>query len=328
MKRTNFIVSLFLIFLMAFMVALFDSDPFTYSNSKAFAEDAKHPEEQKPLYHAGSWRGRVIDADTKQPIEGTVVAAIWYREYDTRLTIFKDFHEAKEVLTDKDGYFEIPAYTETGETKDSWRKPQLPGTEGPIEFFVIGPVIKEPEFIIYKPTFNYYPAKVESIIFAIGPSVVEYQEVYTEKISGKEVTYLRKSTKNFPEGLVYAGAGCLPVMEKLEKKANFRFDSVFLQMDNAREKIKKLDIPMDCPKKAEPIPISLPGYKYDIESPLKKGGYVVIGLSKPASQEEQLKAIPKEPVDVSPDKLPILFRLIKEEKEKIKIPEEPKGLKR
>ena len=76
------------------------------------------------LYSGGPWRGRVIDADTKQPIEGAVVALVWNRVYDCGVGRYPYFQEAREVLTDKTGSFEIPAYVEK-RSKSFWRLKDL-----------------------------------------------------------------------------------------------------------------------------------------------------------------------------------------------------------
>jgi hypothetical protein len=57
------------------------------------------------------YRGKVIDADTKEPIEGAVVVAVWTREAPTFPTgedvVFK---KARETVTDKNGEFSIKPY--------------------------------------------------------------------------------------------------------------------------------------------------------------------------------------------------------------------------
>lgn len=264
-------------------------------------------EQQEPLYYGGPWKGRVIDAETKLPIEGAVVAAIWYREYDTRFTTPTYVHKAKEVLTGKEGYFEIPAYMETGEGKENWRKP---------EFYISGPIIRDPQFIIYKPGYNPFPNAVELVIYATKPFYIEYPEFYKAIVSGEKVTLSRKKSKSFPEGLVYSGIGCFKVMKKFWEKADFKTSSVFVQMDNAIERIKRLDVPLDCPKKqSEPLPDFVPGHKYELKNPLKKGGYVLVELSRATDEKEGLNIVPEEPWRVEPEKLPILFRYIKEGRE-------------
>lgn len=59
----------------------------------------------------GPWKGKIIDIETKEPIEGAVVLAVWERVYRTPAGASSYFYEAKEVLTDKEGRFEIPSYT-------------------------------------------------------------------------------------------------------------------------------------------------------------------------------------------------------------------------
>jgi hypothetical protein len=58
----------------------------------------------------GPWKGRIVDIETKEPIEGAVVVAVWERVYGTPAGPNSYFYEAKEVVTDKEGRFEIPAY--------------------------------------------------------------------------------------------------------------------------------------------------------------------------------------------------------------------------
>lgn len=52
---------------------------------------------------AATFKGRVIDADTKQPIEGAVVVASWREERATPTGPTTRFKDVKESLTDKNG---------------------------------------------------------------------------------------------------------------------------------------------------------------------------------------------------------------------------------
>lgn len=63
------------------------------------------------VYGVGPWKGRIIDIETKELLEGAVVLAVWERVYRTPAGDNSYFYNAKEVLTDKEGRFEIPAYT-------------------------------------------------------------------------------------------------------------------------------------------------------------------------------------------------------------------------
>lgn len=63
------------------------------------------------IYCESAFQGKVIDAETKEPIEGAVVVAIYnVREYGIAES-GSSTADAKEVLTDKSGSFYIPPHT-------------------------------------------------------------------------------------------------------------------------------------------------------------------------------------------------------------------------
>lgn len=80
----------------------------------------------------GPWKGRIIDMETKEPLEGAVVLAVWERVYRTPAGPNSYFYNAKEVLTDKEGRFEIPSYK-------------------PINLLPIISYMRGPYFTIFKP---------------------------------------------------------------------------------------------------------------------------------------------------------------------------------
>lgn len=104
---------------------------------------------------AGPWKGKVIDAETKEPIEGAVVLAVWDRNYRTPTGGSSYFYEAKEVLTDKEGRFEIPSYT-------------------PINLLPLISYIEGPFFTIFKPGYGSLPMGLWN--FFTG-AVVESKEI-------------------------------------------------------------------------------------------------------------------------------------------------------
>jgi hypothetical protein len=60
-------------------------------------------------YAKGPWKGKVIDAETKQPIEGAVVVAVWEKELRGPAGGETRFLDAVETVTNKDGEFNIPS---------------------------------------------------------------------------------------------------------------------------------------------------------------------------------------------------------------------------
>lgn len=81
---------------------------------------------------AGPWRGKIIDIETKEPLEGVVVLAVWQRAYRTPAGDNTYFYKAKEVLSDKEGKFEISSYR-------------------PINMLPLISYIKGPYFTFFKP---------------------------------------------------------------------------------------------------------------------------------------------------------------------------------
>jgi hypothetical protein len=90
------------------------------------------------IFHKPEYKGKIIDAETQEPIEDVVVVAV----YNTHTIIggpaggYSSVVKVKETLTDKTGEFLIPSYTT-----------------------IMSPNSKEyyTEFIIYKPGYASYP---------------------------------------------------------------------------------------------------------------------------------------------------------------------------
>ena len=89
------------------------------------------------IYSKPEFKGKVIDAETKEPIEGAVVVAVYSKQAiriapeSVGITI-----NVKETLTDKNGNFHIPSYT-TIIDPFSWSK--------------------EVTLIIFKPSYGSFP---------------------------------------------------------------------------------------------------------------------------------------------------------------------------
>ncbi len=67
-----------------------------------------------PLYSKPEFRGRAVDAETKQPIEGAVVVVLYYKRSTFDLNpggTSSYVFSAKETLTDNKGEFYFPSYS-------------------------------------------------------------------------------------------------------------------------------------------------------------------------------------------------------------------------
>jgi hypothetical protein len=55
----------------------------------------------------GPYEGKVVDADSGDPIQGAVVLGVWYRIHPNVAGWNSEFYDAVETLTDKNGEFHI-----------------------------------------------------------------------------------------------------------------------------------------------------------------------------------------------------------------------------
>ena len=126
--------------------------------------------------------GRVIDFETKEPIEGAVVVAYWYERMaapaggDTRL------NEVKETLTDMDGAWSI-----TGPEEESG---------DPYYSYATGTYyIQHPRFIVFKPGYCPWPKgfSIDTCRGKIKPGgagkVAEGENVELSKLSEEAVRF-------------------------------------------------------------------------------------------------------------------------------------------
>lgn len=59
------------------------------------------------IQYEGTYRGRIVDADTGAPIENVVVLGTWSRVYPNAAGASHKFYDARETVTDKNGEFSI-----------------------------------------------------------------------------------------------------------------------------------------------------------------------------------------------------------------------------
>lgn len=133
-----------------------------------------------PAVAAGPWKGKIIDIETKEPLEGAVVLAVWERVYRTPAGPNSYFYDAKEVVTDKEGRFEIQAYT-------------------PINLLPIISYMRGPYFTFFKPgylslsRYNYgafflegtkeAPVELPEMgkVFRLAPGIIELPRLKTKE---------------------------------------------------------------------------------------------------------------------------------------------------
>jgi len=116
------------------------------------------------MYTGGPYRGQLLDAETRQPLEGAVVLFYWERDvYGGAGGPVAFFLEAKEVLTDKEGRFYVPWFIGT--------------SLNPLS------VVREPKSIFYYPGYGSERAEVTPTggrLFQ-DPTVVLMRKLRTRK---------------------------------------------------------------------------------------------------------------------------------------------------
>ncbi len=88
------------------------------------------------IFHKPAFQGKVIDAETKEPIEGAVAVAVYTKKTIGIAESYTVIIDVKETLTDKNGEFHFPSYTTITQPL-SW------------EYVT--------DFIIYKPGYGNFP---------------------------------------------------------------------------------------------------------------------------------------------------------------------------
>ncbi len=121
------------------------------------------------LYADGPYHGKVIDKETKEPIEGTAVLAVWWKRTAMIGHPMESVHDAQEVVTDSDGNFTIPGAST----------------------FSLNPFsrIDEPKFTIFKPGYKAYYGLLVPFVYDVptglyekdGKMIVELQELKTRE---------------------------------------------------------------------------------------------------------------------------------------------------
>lgn len=226
------------------------------------------------IYYESGFKGKVIDAETFDPIEGAVVVATYNVTILGPLESGSGTADVQETLTDSNGEFHISSNI----------------------FFYLWPFTlggQETRFIIFKPGYGTYPGYHSFLIYPV-----------------KEKMYESKKEEALPiikdiEGIVFEKI----MTKKDERKLYYeKFGgnvSPFIPLKNSFEKVHNMDLPFDADVlKAEEIWTSH-------REPFKT--YPVIGLPKLKTYEERKMAAPS-PVDIKHWKQKQFIKLLNEDR--------------
>ena len=149
------------------------------------------------VYASGPYRGRVIDAETRQPLVGVVVLAIWYREVPVAPHgPAVDYHDSIELLTDDSGEFTVPEKT---------------------HFTLIGK-IREPRLVIYYPGYAAYPSmKARPQGKEVG-AAYEQKVFHVELMKSKTLEERRTNVRDLPVSISDIPDDKMPNLVRLVNK--------------------------------------------------------------------------------------------------------------
>ena len=118
--------------------------------------------------HAADTRyhGRVIDAESKAPIQGAVVVVVWLTYPRISMDGVGSFHEAREVLTDATGGFSVDATP-----RINWNPFKV--------------VREPPALVVFKPGYGRYP---EIYGTTSWPNLVPIEQIHDAVHDKREVT--------------------------------------------------------------------------------------------------------------------------------------------
>jgi len=147
-------------------------------------------------FAGGPWRGKVIEAETKKPIEGAAVVAVWYSE--TRLNPAGSSPtplKVEETVTNAGGEFNFDS-----------------------KYFADIPILRQisgPDFLVYKPGYN---------VFQIS-YVSNEHKLYRDEVANIELPKLennkdRLKALNGAEGFRSIFRESTPKLNKIIKEEN------------------------------------------------------------------------------------------------------------
>jgi len=184
------------------------------------------------IYYEPAYGGKVIDADTKEPIEGVTVSV----DYSKSVFGFADSHtvdyDKRETLTDKNGEFYIPAYIAINLNPLTWfggRSHEAIGKTGYYEVLRVCPINKKVAF---------GKEREKPIVEEVIRDDKKIQRItkYEKLGEGEGIAYRKsKNAEKITQG-------------EYRKYREYRVEEYhagFIPLSNPVERLKNLDIPFE-----------------------------------------------------------------------------------
>jgi hypothetical protein len=148
-------------------------------------------------YHKPEFKGQVIDAENKQPIEGAVVVAVYSKMTMGIPEHYSSIINVRETLTDKEGKFRIPSYTTI------------------IQPFSWGMSWGErANFIIFKPGYGSFPNRN---VYPFGLSLPDQEIFFSAGIGAERLLSAYDADGKYGEKMLKMGIVELPKLKTREE---------------------------------------------------------------------------------------------------------------
>lgn len=247
------------------------------------------------IYHKPAFRGKIIDAGTKEPINGVVVSIFYEAHLMGPAGGGTYIINVKEMLTDKKGEFYIPSYTT-----------------------LIQPLSIEAEvdFIIYKPAYGSFPKDHTFVIWALSKGLA-FSHKISETLKRRVEEAWRREFQEFFK--------TLPEERRARTRPGRRIKYALplLPMKDAKERLQALDIPyFTVPDEVDLTTIKWIHMLHTDINLKEDSHYMVIGLPTLTTRKERLKTIPTSfgvnrwAKLAGSREFPVLFKAINEEYER------------
>lgn len=168
------------------------------------------------IYHKPEFNGMVIDAESKQPIEGAVVV-VAYNKATTGLGAgsISSIIKVREALTDKEGMFRIPSYT-TLIQPFSWEISS--------------------SFIIFKPGYGNFP---NMQLYPPGLSLPDQEVFFSAGVGAERILETYVADWKYENKALKTGIVELSKVRTREERKQARIDA-----DIAGAEVKEKELPL------------------------------------------------------------------------------------
>lgn len=178
------------------------------------------------IYYEPAFKGKVIDAETKEPIEGVTVSVDYFKTVFGFADSFTVDYDKRETLTDKNGEFYIPSYIAINLNPLTWfggYSLKAIGKPGYREDFQVCPINKK-------------------VVFGKEREKPIVEEVVRGDKKIQRITKYEKLGES--EGIGYRKLKNAEKLKQGEYVAE-EYHAGFIPLSNPLERLKNLDIPFE-----------------------------------------------------------------------------------